>query len=254
MSLAAWSSGGFWNTEPQFGPPGWCSRRQRTISATRSRAAAGSPRRTANVAGRDDLVGREAGVPIGEAEVRRRPDRRAAGAQVEHLGGHERRRDVVPVAAGVHAHRAADRAGHADRPLEPDEPLVRAPARQHRQGHRTARAHRDGAVGALDVRVDRLELPGEHDREPAEPAIRHEQVGASADDEQRDLARVHRRRAPARGPPSSAPRPGARRSPRRGRSSARRAGRRAGRGRRAARESTSVVVTRPAPGARRAAS
>ena len=42
--------GGFVNTEPAFCPPGWCSRRQRTISSMRAAQAAGSSPRPENVA------------------------------------------------------------------------------------------------------------------------------------------------------------------------------------------------------------
>jgi hypothetical protein len=51
------SSGGFVNTEPAFWPPGWCSRRQRTISATSALAASASPGVTANVASTTTAVG-----------------------------------------------------------------------------------------------------------------------------------------------------------------------------------------------------
>ena len=45
MSRPAESPGGFRNTEPALAPPGWCSRRQRTISAMRALARLGGRRR-----------------------------------------------------------------------------------------------------------------------------------------------------------------------------------------------------------------
>ena len=41
MSRPAESPGGLANTEPAFEPPGWCSRRHRTIAATSASAVGG---------------------------------------------------------------------------------------------------------------------------------------------------------------------------------------------------------------------
>jgi hypothetical protein len=46
----ALSPGGFRNTEPAFAPPGWCSRRQRTMSSIRASHASGSSDATVKVA------------------------------------------------------------------------------------------------------------------------------------------------------------------------------------------------------------
>ena len=70
---------GLTNTEPQFCPPGWCSRRQRTISAivaSAVRAIAG--RADASRAPTHDLVVAEVGAPEAQPERRRR--RRVDGA------------------------------------------------------------------------------------------------------------------------------------------------------------------------------
>src|SRR5437764_415114 len=58
MSRPALSPGGLRNTEPAFCPPGWCSRRHRTISATRASHAAGSSRVTVNSAAVTTSLGR----------------------------------------------------------------------------------------------------------------------------------------------------------------------------------------------------
>ena len=65
------SPGGFVNTEPAFWPPGWCSRRQRTISSMRAADAAGSP--TLEPVERFDhhSSGADRRVPVGE--IQRRP-------------------------------------------------------------------------------------------------------------------------------------------------------------------------------------
>ena len=54
---------------------------------------------------------------VAQVELARRP--RAAGrtAHVDDVGRDQRARDVGTVASGVHAHRAADRAGHARPPI-----------------------------------------------------------------------------------------------------------------------------------------
>ena len=61
----------------------------------------------------------------GPTRARSHPRRpaRSTHADPRQAGGHVR---AVP--AGVHAHRAADRAGHADRPLEPGQPASDASA------------------------------------------------------------------------------------------------------------------------------
>ena len=74
------------------------------------------------------------------------------------------------VPAGVHAHRAADRARYPDRPLEPGEPGRGAAARQHRVGGCPAGAHE----GALDL--DAREAVREPHAQSCEPTVGDEQV------------------------------------------------------------------------------
>ena len=86
---------GLTNTEPQFWPPGWCSRRQRTISAIVASAAARSPRATRSVRRDDDLVVAEVGAPEPQAELAaHRATARPASAlvEVEHVASTRGRR------------------------------------------------------------------------------------------------------------------------------------------------------------------
>ena len=50
MMLPALSSSGLRNTDPAFAPPGWCSRRHRTISVIRASHASGVSGSTRKVA------------------------------------------------------------------------------------------------------------------------------------------------------------------------------------------------------------
>jgi hypothetical protein len=95
---------------------------------------------------------------------------------------------VRTVTAGVHPHRATDGAGHTDGPFEAGETRGRTAAGRDGQ----ARGPADAQLGARDP--DELERTAEHDGDPAETAVGHEQIRAVADDEhvdtrQRDDAR-----------------------------------------------------------------
>ena len=147
---------GLTNTEPQFWPPGWCSRRQRTISAIAASAAARSPRRRRSRAASTTSSSVEVRAPEAQPEVAptaAAPDRRPALVEVEDVDVDEAGRDVRAVPAGVHPHRPADRAGHADRPLEPGEPGRRRAPGEHRQGDAAAGVADDGAASPVGVAV-----------------------------------------------------------------------------------------------------
>ena len=193
MSRPAASPGGFVNTEPAFCPPGWCSRRQRTISSIRRRARRG-------IVGRPGERGRRprrrAGrAPSGGSRGRARPASSVADLAVvevetpradDHVGG------LRAVAAGVHAHRAADAARDADEELEPADarpsrPGGRAPGARPRRPASTARRRR--------VDVELLELAAEHDRDAGEARVGDEQVRAAPD--RRAPATSGGRRAPS---------------------------------------------------------
>ena len=107
------------------------------------------------------------------APPRRRPSvaaasgrRRSNTSTSTEAGGH-----VGSVTAGVHPHRAADRAGHADRPLEPGEAGRRRAPGQHRAAA-TAAAGRDdrGAPSASISERDVAGERGDRHRDAAKPA------------------------------------------------------------------------------------
>ena len=136
MSRPAASPGGLRNTEPAFAPPGWCSRRQRTISRdprlAARRVVAAPPRSSA----RDHDVGRRRARSGGSRGRGRRPGARPGGPSPARSATAARTstsRGLAPVPAGVHPHRAADRSGDADVELEPGAPGRRRPAGEHRQ-------------------------------------------------------------------------------------------------------------------------
>ena len=89
MSRPAESPGGLVNTEPAFCPPGWCSRRQRTISSMRAAHAAGSSRPTGERRGRRPP--RRPAAPSGGS-----PSPSSAAAQLAHA---RRRRGRRPRAS-----------------------------------------------------------------------------------------------------------------------------------------------------------
>ena len=126
------------------GRPGWCSRRQRTISAISASRLGGGRRGAAKLgAPRTTWWSPTVESPVARARARRqapRHPRRCAGRRrgpCASDGGH-----VGAVAAGVHPHRPADRTGHADRPLEAGEPGGGGAPGQHRQLHGRAGAAR----------------------------------------------------------------------------------------------------------------
>ena len=162
MRRPAESSGGLVNTEPAFGPPGWCSRRQRTISsisavgAGRRRPACSPTRPTRRPA---TARSRSAGRTAPSRSAATHPSSPLARSQTRTLrtdGGH-----VRAVAAGVHPHRAADRSGHADRPLEAGQPG--RGVRRATTGQRRRPAGADASPSAADVaRSRRVEGLAEH--------------------------------------------------------------------------------------------
>ena len=110
------------------------------------------------------------------APVHPRPPRRSSTRTLTSARGHVR---AVP--AGVHPHRAADRAGHADGPLEPGEPGRRGAAGHHRQAGRAAGASpRSPSMSIVGERARPARPP-----DPAKPGVGDQQVRAPADDQHR---------------------------------------------------------------------
>ena len=113
---------------------------------------------------------------VAEPELRRRSRSRArAVGEVEHAGAEDHVGGLRAVAARVHAHRAADRAGDPDEELEPGDARRAGPAGEHRE--RRPRRPRAPA-GRWPVDVELLELAGERDRDAGE-AVRRPRGGSS---------------------------------------------------------------------------
>ena len=127
--------------------------------------------RTTSVVGSDDVPVAElepVGAVLAAALARRRSTQRYA-----HQGG----RGVRAVAAGVHPHRPADRAGHADRPLEPGQPgrdACGGPAPASR------RARPRPGPGGPSMPMVGLEAGPEADGQTGEAAVGDQQVRALA--------------------------------------------------------------------------
>ena len=197
MSRPAASPGGFVNTDPAFWPPGWCSRRQRTISSMRVAAS----RRVVGVAregrGQHHRPRPERRPPVAEARARhgdlvqrrRRRGRTTRAWSRTSVG-------VGAVAPGVHADRAAHRAGDARRRTRgrraPPRSLAgRAPGAQPR------RPRRRGPPGRRR-RAARTSPPSVT-ATPVEAGVGHEQVRASTDDEHLHVGAAERARRRRRG-------------------------------------------------------
>ena len=183
MSRPAESPGGLVNTEPALEPPGWCSRRQRTISATIASHAAAVPAVARKLAPVTTSVGPSADRrypkrEVGRGRRRARPPRRPRSTTSrldEHVGG------LAPVAARVHPHRAADAARDADEELEAAPTGPGGAPGQNRERYRRAGPDDVG----IRVEVGRLEPGTEQQTQPREPGVGDQQVRPAPDDEER---------------------------------------------------------------------
>ncbi len=152
ISSHAFWPGGLRNVLPPVrARTGWVASRLARISAMRAAIAAGSPGRARNRARTTTAPG---GRPRGGSRM---PARRPAAAPVAGAGDELRpvqaAGDVAAIGAGVHRHRAADRAGDAGQELEPGQPgrrRVLGHRRVQRRGARdhAVRLHRDVAEAA----------------------------------------------------------------------------------------------------------
>ena len=134
---------GLTKTEPAFCPPGWFSRRQRTISAISRSDARRHPSTDADSASRRSRGRRDPSRGSAARATRPGASCDCRSREVEDLGTYEAGGDVGTVTTGVHPHRAADRAGHADGPFEaqsdrPQRSCGPAPA-ERRPNRRTPR-------------------------------------------------------------------------------------------------------------------
>ena len=183
MIRPAESPGGFRNTDPALAPPGWCSRRHRTISAMRR---ARTPRRC----GARRRTSAPVTISAGPRAARRYPKSSWAGVRTTS--------SPVPARSTT---RARTSTSAVSRPWPPafirtapptlpgiptknSRPLPargRAAAREDRERHR--RRPRCTTPGPAS-RSTRFEVADEHDREPGESAIGHEQVRSASDEEQ----------------------------------------------------------------------
>ena len=189
-SRPAESPGGLVNTEPAFGPPGWLlpppahDLGDQRLGRGRGRPGAARARPDDHLGGAERRVAvAEGELAAGHATRPRRVPRSTTADPTQHGG------DVRAVAAGVHAHRAADRARHPDRPLEAVRP---------------AAADRRATTG-------RLAAPPAH--APRSPSIvdRVEAVAQHARPRRRSRRRPPAGSSPARAPAPATPRRRARR-------------------------------------------
>ena len=193
MRRPAESPGGLVNTEPALAPPGWCSRRHRTMSAI---SGLGS----GPIAGRERQIGREHHL--------RRTDRRAAVAkievggrhpyilprrQVEHADPFQHLGHVRAVAAGVHPHRAPDRARARRRPTR-----SRSGRRPRCAGPppagwpRPRRSPGGGPSVAIRLGSHRRTAPPARTASPAKPGVGDQQVRTPTHHQHRDAGRAPR--------------------------------------------------------------
>ena len=157
---------GLVNTDPALRPPGWWSRRHRVFSLM---AAAGRPR---GRPGRARQLGPDHHLAVGApTRCGTRGRAAAAGTTPSSPDARSTTRTLTSVSdmsalghAGVHAHGAADRAGHADGPLEPGEPGGRGLAGDHRQLGPGAGAHGGAVDGHLGEGGARARGPGRGSR------------------------------------------------------------------------------------------
>ena len=201
ISRPAESPAGLVNTEPALDPPGWCSRRHRTMAATAACSAVGRSRRDREVGRHHHLRTRG---PTRSGSRRRGAPTSSVPAgvaqEVDPAVADEARRHVRAVAPGVHAHGAADRARHAHRPRQPDH-------RRRPPGGpaRAAPARRRPARTELGAPAPPAPAAGVGQLRPGEAAHR----GAAR-------PRRTRRRPPAGWSPARSRRPGERRGRRHG--------------------------------------
>ena len=146
----------------------------------------------------DELLGPQGGGPVTQLEVGRTQALHGARAQVDDADRLEAGGEVGAVSAGVHAHRAADRTGDADRPLEAPDTGGGEPAGDDRQAGGATDAHRDHAVG-LRSDLERRQARSGHDDQPGEAGVGDQQVRALPDDQQRRRRSTRLGQLPERG-------------------------------------------------------
>ena len=212
ISCQACWPGGFLKVLPPVATcSGWVASRSALIAIMRARIASCVARHAAqHRAGRDPAFGQRANggsrspARRRAARAARRPDR-ARSTRSTTVGG------LAAEGAGVHAHRAAHRAGDADEELEPGQAR---PLRGDRD-HAIGRAGADREAVAVDL--DLGERPRQPDHDAVEPAVADQEVGGDADRHHRQPARLgleERGQVVERRPAGRSPRPGRRRAAR----------------------------------------
>ena len=200
ISCQAFWPGGFLNVEPPVFSRIGCEASRaaviRSISATIVVALAGP---ALQHGAREDHVLRRAryddrkNPSAALANVRTAPARSTPRASISDILG------LAAVGAGVHAQRAADRAGNAAQECKAVDPGLRRGARDPHVGRRGAGDRRD------DRRVVSIApnaLPPSRITTPAHAAVAHDEIGAEADDGDGDFGgqrgRANRRGRPRR--------------------------------------------------------
>ena len=182
---------GLTNTEPQFWPPGWCSRRQRTISAIVASAGSRGRRRRSRSRRRDARPGGRRGPSRGSAARAGRRPRRTATGTARRGRARRRRRGTRPCPSRGRRRSSAPRRrpmpGTPTAHSNPVSPAAARAAGEHRQRRRRRRPSTTSARPSI------VDLAGARsasaDRDAGEPGVGDEQVRAPADDEHRQARR-----------------------------------------------------------------
>ncbi len=134
ISRPAESPGGLMNTEPALEPPGWCSRRHRTMLGHSARSASASPRCDGELRLDHQLAARHRrrAVPVRRRRTSSVPP--PSPTRSTQRVAQQTRRHVRAVAARVHADGPAHRAGDPHRPGEPGPSGVSHLPGQHGKG------------------------------------------------------------------------------------------------------------------------
>ncbi len=182
MSFQALWPGGFLKVEPPVRLLiGWVASRLSVILSISAAITAGSPGRALEYRlGEDDVVGRAA-MAVGVVHVRIGEAQDAAGA-VDAARHHQHVLGLAAIGAAIHAQRAADRTGYAAQKRQAGDRGLLGGARHLHVGHRGAGAH---AV----IRFDRdlAEAAAEPDHHAGDAAVAHDEIGAEADDGDRQF-------------------------------------------------------------------
>ncbi len=183
MSCQALWPGGFLNVEPPVRLLIGCvASRDSVILSISAAMTVGSPRSPANSGLGENVIVRRAAMPIGVVHVGVAQHVDAA-VPIDRARLDQRVLGLASISAAIHAQRAADAAGNAAHERQSGDAGLLRRARDFDVGHRRAGAH----VQAFDG--DFAEAAAQPDHGSGNAAVAHDQIGAEADDGDRDIGR-----------------------------------------------------------------